>query len=409
MDLPSPVGTEDRVEELDVLRGVALFGVFLMNFVGFAGVGLMATGQQLLTLPTAPLDFTLLQVCKWLVHDKANTLFAFLFGLGFSLQMQRLEARGADFERIYRRRLLILLALGIAHNFLLWSWDILHVYAIAGFGLLAVRRVDTRRLLLWGLLLAIFGRTLVEILAEFGGLGDGLPNQYSDAAVEERQSFSAAGSYFGLVRVFAEYYWFDFVANGMLIGWLLYAFGRFLLGAYVGRRGWLQNAAAYLPGFRRVLRLTLPTGLILEGIAHMTSWYGEHGLLPEWDHWEFLGEVLHLFAVPLLAAGYVCAIVVGLHAPLGKRLLEPFAYAGRMALTNYVLQSFVYAFVLFDVGPGLGLAGRIGTVAVVALVVTAYAGQILFSRWWLARFAYGPLEWVWRALTYGRWPKLSIA
>jgi uncharacterized protein len=409
MDLPSPVATEDRVEELDVLRGVALFGVFLMNFVGFAGIGVMATSQQLFTLPTAPLDFTLLQICEWLVHDKANTLFAFLFGLGFSLQMQRLEARGADFERIYRRRLLILLVIGIAHNFLLWAWDILHVYALAGFALLAVRRVATRRLLVWGLLLAAFGRTMVEVLAEFGGLGADLPNQYSDERVEARQALSLAGNYFGLVRIFAEYYWFDFVASGMLIGWLLYAFGRFLLGAYVGRRGWLQNAQAHLPGFRRVLRLTLPAGLILEGIAHIVAWYGQQGRLPEWDHWEFLGETLHLLAVPLLAAGYLCAIVVGLHTPLGKRLLAPFAYAGRMALTNYVLQSFVYAFVLFGFGPGLTLAGRIGTLAVVALVVIAYAVQILLSRWWLARFAYGPLEWVWRALTYGRWPRLSIA
>lgn len=392
-----------------MLRGVALFGVFLMNFVGFAGVGVMATGQQLLTLPTGPLDFTLLQICQWLVLDKANTLFAFLFGLGFSLQMQRLEARGADFERIYRRRLLILLAIGFAHNFLLWAWDILHVYAMVGFALLAVRRVATQKLLIWGLLLAVFGRTLIETLAEFAGLGADLPDQYSDEIVEARQAMSVAGNYPGLVRIFAQYYWFDFVANGMLIGWLLYAFGRFLLGAYVGRQGWLQNVAAHLPGFRRVLRVTLPAGLIFEGIAHIVGLYGRLGRLPEWEHWKFLGEALHLFAVPLLATGYVCAIVVGLHRPLGKLVLSPFGYAGRMALTNYLLQSFVYALVLFGVGPGLALAGRIGTLMVVALVIAVYAGQILFSRWWLTRFAYGPFEWVWRALTYGRWPRLSIA
>ena len=98
------------------------------------------------------------------------------------------------------------------------------------------------------------------------------------------------------------------------------------------------------------------------------------------------------------------AIVVGLHTTLGHRLLAPFAWPGRMALSNYVGQSLIYGFVLFGVGPGLSLAGRIGTSTVMAIVVVAYAAQVVSSRWWLARFRYGPLEWEWRGLTYGRWP-----
>ena len=108
-------------------------------------------------------------------------------------------------------------------------------------------------------------------------------------------------------------------------------------------------------------------------------------------------------AVPVLATGYLCAIVVGMHTPGAQRWLAPFANAGRMALTNYVMQSLFYAFILFGVGPGLALAGRIGSATVVVLVAIAFATQIVASRWWLRHFRYGPLEWLWRRLTYGRW------
>ncbi len=92
----TPTSASERVEIMDVLRGVALFGVFLVNLIQFASVNVMSTETQLLSLPSAPIDLALYDVLGWLFFDKANTIFAFLFGLGFYLQMQRLEARGAD-------------------------------------------------------------------------------------------------------------------------------------------------------------------------------------------------------------------------------------------------------------------------------------------------------------------------
>ena len=124
----------------------------------------------------------------------------------------------------------------------------------------------------------------------------------------------------------------------------------------------------------------------------------------------FSPTALHLFAVPVLAAGYVAAVVVGFRRQFAAReLLAPFAAAGRMALTNYLTQSLVFGFVLFGVGPGLALAGRIGTAAVIGIVCGIYALQVVFSRWWLGRYAYGPAEWLWRALTYGERPAMKGA
>src|SRR5690349_16799855 len=177
---------------MDVLRGVALFGVFLMNLAPFASAPIMATQQQLLSLPTAGWDFALLDVLRWLVMDKANTMFAFLFGLGFYLQMKRVDARGADFERLYKRRLTVLLIIGFANLFFLWTWDILHLYALAGFILLPLRRLATRDLLGIGLILALLGRTGQKALAEFGPPGSwtGLPGGYADSDVLLRQQLS---------------------------------------------------------------------------------------------------------------------------------------------------------------------------------------------------------------------------
>lgn len=396
----APLAAQERVAVMDVLRGVALFGVFLLNFAPFAGAPIMATEHQLLSLPTAGWDFAMLDVLRWLIMDKANTMFAFLFGLGFYLQMQRLEARGVDFERLYKRRLTLLLIIGGLNLFFLWTWDILHLYALAGFILLALRRLSTRDLLGIGLILALLGRAGQKALAEFGPASSwtGLPGGYSDADILARQQLTQSGDYFAIAGNFFEWVFVDYLASGMILGWLCYALGRFLIGAWVGRHGWITRARQFLPGWRRVRTWGLLAGLPLEGIAVMLS---EASWLPDWDHREFYADAIHLFAVPILSAGYVAVIVVGYEAGRLRRWLAPFAWSGRMALTNYLVQGVIFGLVLFGVGPGLALAGSIGTSTVVGITCAVYVLQILFSRWWLSRFEHGPVEWVWRALTYG--------
>jgi uncharacterized protein len=400
-----PVSAAERVQLLDVLRGVALFGVFLVNFTSFASAGIMATDEQLLSLPSAALDLTLYDLIEWLFVDKANTLFAFLFGLGFYLQMQRLEARGVDFFRVYLRRLTVLLVIGVLHMVFLWTWDILHLYALAGFVLLAMRELSNRDLVALGLIFGLFARTMQEILATFVGVGGSSLPTNDNASVLLRQQISQSGDYLALVKNFFDWTVVDYLASGLILGWLLYALGRFLIGAWVGRHGWIALAREFLPGWRRLARWSLPLGLILEGGATLLA---ESPLLPDWKHRDFFAHLTHLLAVPVLSVGYVSALVSLFHTPRGMRLLAPFAWSGRMALTNYLTQSLVYGFVLFGIGPGLALAGRIGALAILVIVIVTYAMQMAFSRWWLGRFAYGPAEWVWRALTYRQLPAMRL-
>lgn len=117
-----------------------------------------------------------------------------------------------------------------------------------------------------------------------------------------------------------------------------------------------------------------------------------------------VGQILRSPAALLLAAGYCAAIVVALQKSWGKRVFGVFAPVGRIALTNYLAQGLIYWFILYGMGPGLGLAGRIGSFYVLLICIAFFAFQVVYSHWWLARFRFGPMEWLWRALTYGERP-----
>lgn len=156
-----------------------------------------------------------------------------------------------------------------------------------------------------------------------------------------------------------------------------------------------------LPLLRRVRNITLPAGLILAlAIVALHEWdealFGEAG--------ETLAEVLESPRALLLAAGYACMVAVAWHTEMGRRVFAPFRPVGQMALTNYLSQGLAYAFILFGIGPGLALGGKIGTFAIVVICLVFFAMQMAFSAWWLARYRFGPMEWLWRWLTYGGAP-----
>ena len=392
-----PVGQAERVTELDVLRGVALFGVLTMNFVGFAGEGALATSAQLAALPTAALDDKVYFAVRWLIGDKANTMFATLFGLGFYLQMKRSE-RQPGFERRYSRRLFWLLVFGWLNTIFLWIWDILNLYAVAGFGLLLMRRWRTRSLVVFGAIASLYSDKLQEWWT--GALGIQLiPDAlYDPPAVLHRQAVAVGGDYPSILATFWQWTWTEWIAGGMMAAWVIYALGRFALGAAIGRSGILDDIRGHLPLLRRIAWVALPAGLLAALLVRLTEVGYFGGAL------EPLGASLRATVALLLAAGYSAGIVVALHTRLGARLFAIFAPVGRMALTNYLIQGFLYGFVMTGVGPGLGLAGRIGSTYVLLTCIAFFAAQTVFSHWWLSQFRFGPMEWLWRTLTYGERP-----
>lgn len=398
-DAAAPVTSAARVGELDVLRGFALLGVLVVNIMSWLVYPWFATEAQTDALVVTQADENAQFMMMWLGADKANTLFAFLFGVGFAVQMERLEGRGADFQRIYRRRLFVLLAFGLVHLLFFWPFDILHLYALAGFMLLAVRRVSDRVLLSVGLILAFAARPVIAfVLEETGISGPAFKASFNDAAIMERANET---SLFGLSGEFFEIGVFGWMASGYILAWLFYAFGRFLLGAYVARKGWIQRSGELLSGWRKVALICLPLGLAGQFVAaaiDLETW--EWSAQLEWAHaW------VHYPTVPLIAAGYIATLILIFHSP-AKPLALVFAPVGRMALTNYVTQSFVIGFLAYKAAGGPALAGNAGPALLIGIAFAIYAAQTVFSHFWLSRFAYGPLEWCWRTLTYGEAPKM---
>lgn len=394
-----PLDTAGRIADLDVLRGFALLGVLLGVFYEFIAWSITATETQLAALPSAQTDAITTWVMRLLVADKANTLFAFLFGLGFSIQLARLRQRGADFETIYLRRLLILLAFGMLQMLLWFPWEILHLYALLGLVLFAMRNVSDRTLLVFGLPLLLFGypggQAIVHAL--LGGPGPQAEIFFSDPSILERQAMSAAGDHLDLMRSFANGAWHEWLVGGGIVVWGIYGLGRFLIGAWVGRQRWLERGQELLPSFRTGLFVALPAGLVLETLA--LSLEARHAS-------EWISQMMHYLAVPLTAAGYVCLVVVGLRARGLAVALRVLAPVGRMALSNYVIAGLAVMTLFYGSGLGIGLAGTIGMTRAIGTGLLIFAMQLAFSHAWLRAFRFGPLEWGWRALTYGSLPPL---
>ncbi len=408
MATTGPVGERERIAEMDILRGVALLGVLLMNFVAFAGPGWMATETQLKALPSAEIDWWTFEAIRLFVGDKANTTFATLFGLGFYIQMTRGEGR-PGFEARYRRRLLWLLIFGWLNAIFLWVWDILNLYALAGFFLLMTRRWSTRGLVIFGTLAALYSDHLQDWLIKT--LAIPLPDRdylYADAAILQRQDVAVHGSYWQNVESMWTITWVEWLAGGLMVAWVIYALGRFALGAAIGRSGVLSDVDRHLPLFRRIAATAIPLGLVLGLLIRLIM--RDYLQLPGGaDGWKEFAGILRSPAALILAAGYCSGIIVALRSPWGRRLFTPFGAVGRMALTNYLAQGFIYAFILFGVGPGLGLAGKIGSFAVVLICLAFFAAQMVVSHLWLARYRFGPMEWIWRTLTYGERPQMRRA
>ncbi len=397
--IAQPTTKTERYVVMDALRGFALFGVMLINIWEFGGVDVLITEDQLAALPNAARNAQIEPFMRLFVADKANTLFAFLFGLGFWVQMERLEARGASFKAIYLRRAAILLAIGWAHLLFFFAWDILHIYGIAAFILFACRTLSARTMLALGLVLMMFAKPVIHAILDSLGMGMSGPMAAiasSDEAVLATQAAAQAGDFPGFITLMLANTWYGWLLTGGLVGWVVHALGRFFMGAWVARQGWIQNSASNLTLFRRWLWPMLLGGLALETL-HLIVEPLDGGLSIA-----IATFVLHGVATPMIAAGYICAIVLLFHGGTMSWLVKPFAPVGQMALTNYLMQSAA----ILTIFVGFGLAGRAGIATFLPMVVAFFAFQILYSHFWMKAFAFGPAEWLWRALTYRELPRL---
>ena len=390
----APTGaTGERLETIDIVRGFALAGVLLMNLGVFTLFDYLSPDGQA-QLVTARLDVWVEPTMRFIFDGKAITLFSLLFGLGFSVQLQRAEARGAPARSLYFRRLGVLAVFGVLHAYLFWWGDVLRFYAIFGFALWFVRRASERTLLAAGLITALLIPGLLVPIVK--PLIAGTP-QWTDISPANVAAFSA-DSYPGLLR-----------QNLAMDRWTLVAFwsfpffvfGRLLLGFWAGRKGLLQNPAAHAPLLRRIFWWSLVIGLIGTTFARVRNALGLDALFP------FLASGLPRFAAGMwmragvlgLGVAYGTGLTLLCLKPAWRTRLRVLAPVGQMALTNYLTQTAVCLTIFYGIGFGLG--PHFGTVSWLAIWALLFGAQIVFSRAWLARFRMGPMEWLWRSLSYG--------
>jgi uncharacterized protein len=398
----APTGRQERISELDVIRGFALFGVLWVNTLQHADLAIPQA--QLAALPTAPVDHYVNLVSRWLAQSKAQALFSLLFGFGFAILMDRLDARRADGTRIYLRRLAILLVFGLAHLFLLWTGDILHMYALMGFLLLLTRRWPSWLIVGLGATLAIAGVPLIIGLEVYGYPGGQAPWIAEQVAGQARRWALLQGSdYPAFVVENWRTIWSEVYSQPigpLILGFVL---GRFMLGAWIYRQGWLQEPDRNAAFFRKWTAILLPAGLLLGGLRLLTGLFG----IKVSGAAEVIFFVVLWVGIHLQALGYAAGLVVLCRKETWRRRLSGLGAVGQMALTNYVMQSFFYVFVLY--GFGLGLLGWNGATFSLAFSLAVFSLQMVFSRWWLARYRFGPLEWAWRSLTYGERQPMRLA
>jgi uncharacterized protein len=409
-----PIDASDRIVLLDVLRGFALAGVFVSNvFIWFTGRVFLPRAQAQAALESAPWwDTVAVQFYGTLVSGKFITLFSLLFGLGFSVQLMRAEARGASGVPLYVRRLCVMLLMGGVHLTALWYGDILTLYATLGFLLLPFRKRSDRTLWVWALvfilvmppLIAAAQRWLPPLLGASAPDMSEAARASAEAARVERGRIFQSGTYAEIVRNNVGYFFGEFIQR--LPPLLLALLGRFLLGLLAGRRRLFHDASAHQPLFRKLLGWGLAVGGVCS-VAGMVVQYLVRKKLMEGNG---PGQLMMLPVRQLgdlgMATFYASGLVLLFQRERWARALRVLAPVGRMALTNYLSQTVMSLFVYY--GIGLGLMGQVPPAASIGLTLALFTLQVAWSHWWLARFRFGPAEWVWRSLTYGKRQPLRL-
>jgi uncharacterized protein len=391
-----PVAPSDRLVILDVLRGGALFGVLASNiFALFSTRWILDRG----TLDTTTLDSVAAQAILITIAGKAMTMLTFLFGLGFAMQLLGADERGEDARPLFVRRLAALFLFGAAHVTLFWWGDVTWGYALCGFALLAFRRRSPRALLAWVVALLVIPLAVTSIPGVRDAARELLPHA-ADPKAFRAELLTAIHGTDHVALAWAQLRHAVYYSSAIAVWYFPWLLARFLLGYYAGRRRLFDgDGAANLPLFRRLLAWGL--ALAVAGVAlHQllgSSLMADHELLPVGRF--AVGAFSELTLLGHTAA-YASLTVLLLRRPTFRRLLLVVAPVGRMPLTTYLSQSVAATFVFY--GWGLDRAGHTGAAACFGISLAIFALQIAAAHLWLRRFRFGPAEWLWRTLAYGR-------
>jgi uncharacterized protein len=378
---PGAIDPNDRILTIDILRGIALFGVLMVNLLTEFRVSIFnqfvpseATGSSFDRLLDAFVSYAL--------DMKAFSLFSLLFGVGLAIQFDRLANRGRPLYWL-RRRLVILLGFGLCHLVLIWNGDILTEYALAGLFVLGALRHDEDTLVLYALL-AFWFYLVMPIW--YGPLYWPRTSTFA-LDIAQANRIYPHGSLLQILQ-------FSVHELKLMIPLHVGVFPRtialMLVGAWLWKSEFLRDLRAHRARLLAFGLLAIATGVAVTA-AESGNLFSEH---------KVFADVLSRLGAPIQALGYAALIAVAVDRPYIGQLLKVFAPLGRMAFTNYIVQSLIFCWIFL--GYGLGQFDQMSMTTAFLLGSAVYAAQILCSILWLRRFRFGPLEWLWRSLMYGQ-------
>ena len=405
-----PIQKENRIVFLDVLRGLAILFIFLANIVPFSGY-LYFDPESRIPATTFFFDESIDFITFSLIDGKFYSIFSLLFGIGCIIQYTNLKKHGKAFAPFFRRRMFGLLIIGLIHLCLFWFGDILTLYAILGFVLIWFVDLSDKKLLTFAAILIVFP-ILNWLFVYYTAFN------YSDFFFKLNVSYY---EYFGLPTIewkgqtyadfqkwssnesLSDYFKMNignsFVRIGAILndGRIFKVFGIFLIGLWTGRRILNNDLLNDVKFLKKVTLIGISIGLPISVLRTYIEFYAEQNNL-----WEFLNIFVYAFGTVPLAMGY--AALLALIYRNKKKFLNLFAPVGKTALSNYIFQTFIAVTIFY--GIGFGFTGKFGYTVIMGIALLIFIIQIICSTWWLQKFKFGPLEWLWRQLTYGK--KLKI-
>ena len=402
----APVAPSERNVTLDVLRGFAMLGILLVNMELFRGAMwpvVLGEAQW-----DGALDRAIEFATTWFAQSKFITSFAFMFGLGTAVQMLRAANRGDKPTGKLPRRFTILFIIGLLHGLLVWTGDILMMYAICGFGLLLFVNMSVRKLLWWAggmagvltLLGTAFGLMGYWAMTAFGDEAMGDPDagmEFLEPALRTLMDAYQTGSYADQVMVRLIELPITQVASVMFAPLL---FILMLLGMAAAKSGMVADTGRFTRLLRRARLIGLGLGIPLNLLL---AWTGGHTALmgtadPDQVAMANLTMPVMFIAPPILAMGYLATITLACQNPSVQEKFSPLAAVGRMAISAYLFQSIVASWFFI----ATGLYGEASPTVGLALLIAIWAVLLVVCPLWLKAFRMGPVEWLWRSATYGK-------
>ena len=403
MDNISPVATRHVI--LDALRGFALLGICMANFPEFSLYSFLPVEASSM-MPTSGWDLITKYFLSIFIDGKFYTIFSLLFGIGVSIIISNVSKRGGNAFAIFYRRMAVLLIIGFLHLMYIWSGDILMLYALMGMILPLFIKISAKALL-WTAGVLLFLPVILDFILEATGVSLSAP--IVDWQWRECAKGGITEDNFAYWLRDAESYSkvFDFLIQGAIVRiqefvdghrWFK-VLGLFMIGLYIGR----HRLYADLDDRKNLLRKATACGIGLGlPLSCLYAWDSMSG------HPFGLGahSLIYFLSVYLTAFGYIGAMCLLYLRHRNAAYWKILAYPGRMALTNYIGQSLIGMLIYY--GTGFGFGADTGLIYVELTVICVFIFQICFSAIWLRYFRFGPLEWIWRGLTYlRRFPRIK--